>query len=362
MAAEMLWLGLTASVISFAPPQPKGNAFPGGEMAAPHCVLDFAGEMAFVTGESGCVEALEVESGKCKWRTDSRAVPLAAFDGKVAILARIKGESGLRAQILDARTGKRLREAKVEAPDWVYFYFVNTRAALEIERRGSSKGLLIKWTARDVETETRNSGTAPPPGASIGPEAASGVIRIDLDRGDVSVQTADKFQTDDAVERPKLPEGVRAAPYNRVQPERTFWSGEASPLVVGETLVAFEAETDGKDEVLYLHIWDWKTGKSKDRVKLFQGERARPTVYPETGRFALGTGKEVAYFSLETGNREPNVADANRNTTLSLVEPPWVEKGGEYRTSRTLRAVETKTVKVLWEREVEARRWVPLPQ
>jgi hypothetical protein len=76
----------------------------------------------------------------------------------------------------------------------------------------------------------------------------------------------------------------------------------------------------------------------------------------------MGTGKEMTYFSLETGNREPNLAEVNRSITLCLAEASWVLRVGEYRTSRTLRAVEAKTGKVLWEREMEARRWVPLPQ
>src|SRR5581483_10471625 len=88
-------------------PAPAFIAVPGG-------VADSAGKVGFVTGESGTVEALELDNGKVLWTSKDATKPLAATGKKLIAEVPERGKANaVRIIVLDgAQEGKKVLESE----------------------------------------------------------------------------------------------------------------------------------------------------------------------------------------------------------------------------------------------------------
>src|SRR5262245_50171280 len=114
--------GLTVSVLAFlwsgsadatADP-PEAPPFVGG-------IVDARAQLVVVAGESGGIEAVDLNTGKRRWSSREGTIPLyAGLDvAAVASLDRA-GRRLLRVRLLSLTDGRRVAESKgIELPAWV---------------------------------------------------------------------------------------------------------------------------------------------------------------------------------------------------------------------------------------------------
>jgi hypothetical protein len=330
-------------------------------------VADAEGKRAYVPGADGGVVALDLETGKALWSSKEAERPLALAGTNLLAYRPVKGKGNAVVVVtLDADDkGKVLRESDaVTFPDWVSVGLTHGRSFAALSRVQDGD-LWLRWQARAWYA----GGARPTPEIEkAARKNADGAARIDLKTGKVEMLDADKMP---AEEGPKVSDEVRKAAARNYA---DAFGGRKDVHTAGKLAVALDQDK----QKLVLRRWELDTGKELEAVPLLEApafswqfapgglalvhkalaKEALPKGDYAWWVFDLGTGKEVARFPYE------------ENTEAATVLGPrayYVVLGGRAGPSdlsqgRTLKAVELKSGKPLWEQKIEPRRMLlPLP-
>jgi hypothetical protein len=242
----------------------------------------------------------------------------------------------------------------------------SSHAALDAEG-----DLLLHWEARAFY-----AGGAPPPPQVIAAarKDASGIARVNLESGKVTMLPAAGGDKTGKVELPKELAGKITG---------QLWAGgqwDSKPLIVGGKAVAFLNQNAGQQAKFSLVSWNAATGKDITEKALYQGKSLFPMlgldrrhvfVYqgvpqeqlPAEERgwaiFKLPTGERVGRVLLPSVPQEISVAGKRLYYVVGVQRfgPP-----GRMNSTRTLHAVDLATGQELWQHPLwTARVLPPLP-
>ena len=335
------WAATAAAAPAPEAKEPRATPYiPGG-------VADADGSKGFVVNANGVVTALDLETGKPLWESKTAGRPLVVAGGRAWVQARDKDKGNvLRVVGLAVDDGKPAVESDpITLPEWV--------SAVEGHGAGRSftssacrdgGDILIRWQANAWYW----GGAAPPPQVEkAARKQADGVARVNLGSGKVEMLDSDK-----------------APP--------------PAPADKGAAAVDVEVRADGKQKVL-LKRRDPATDKPLDPLVLAEGLQYQVVTTPSAGVallrdatpgtgaapgdtiwtvYSVATGKETAHFTAEANAGEFTAVGPRAYYVLKGTHkgPPF---GGVL--PRTLKAVDLKTSKHLWEFALEGERLPPPP-
>jgi outer membrane protein assembly factor BamB len=365
LAAAVL---LGASAAGAAPaPEAKDDArihfIPGG-------VTDADGAKGFVANDKGGVTAVDLESGESLWDSKTAGKPVAVVNGRVLVQTLDpKNENALRVVGLNAETGEKAWEADAALfPKWVSpLDGPGGGRSFSSHSRMDKNALLIVWQANSWYW----GGVPPTPEmVKAATKKAEGAARIDLESG--KVEMLDKVP----------PVGPKVSDALRNAAAANYGDDTLTVLTAGDYFVhaGVEATGDNKQKVV-LKRWELATEKALDPIVLAEGAMGyqqftvpsegvvlvrdatpMPIVKLDTDwtwtAFALATGKQTAQFSADWRGEDITVVGPRAYYVMKGKGngPPF---GGSL--PRTLRAVDLKTGKRLWEMALEAERLPPPP-
>jgi hypothetical protein len=151
-----------------------------------------------------------------------------------------------------------------------------------------------------------------------------------------------------------------------------------NPVIVGDKVMSLAVEPAGQEQKLVRKAWDLASGKELEPATLLQGK----SLFTMPG----GDGKHVAVhqgvvkeslppgdyawwvFDLESGKEVAKFPYEEQTTGISVVGPRayyvvQTQKPGGFAgvITRTLKAVDLKSGKVVWDRGVESTKIIPPP-
>jgi outer membrane protein assembly factor BamB len=327
-------------------------------------VADVEGKRGYVPSADGGVDALDLETGKVLWNSKDATQPLARIARNLIALKPAKNKTNaVVVVVMDADEGKVASESEaVVFPDWVSVGLAHGRS-FAAKGRVVDGDLWLRWQARAWYA----GGARPTPAIEkAARKNADGAARVDLKTGKVEMLDADKMPPEPG---PKLSDDlIKAASRPRFDP-----FGETRRV---ETCGKLAVAIDVKDNKLTLSRWDIETGKALDPVALLEAPSFSWQVVPEAGYllahkavakerlpegdnawwvFDLQTGKEIAKFGHEDGTESATVVGPR----AFYVVLGQSRKPGDFTQPRTLKAVDLKTGKALWEHQIEPRRMLP---
>ena len=202
------------------------------------------------------------------------------------------------------------------------------------------------------------------------------MARVNLETGKIEMLDGDKAPAEPA---PKLPEELAKVASHQYF-TGTDW--KQKPLIVGNTLAALAVENlPGGRQKMSLKRWDVTTAKALETVELLEGKSLWTLISPD-GRyicihqalpkeqlpegdyawwvFETATGKQIAQFPFEAGSTELTVLGPRAYYMVngSRKGPP---RPGLWETPRVIKAVDLKSGKLLWERNLPPQRMIPPP-
>ena len=314
------------------------HAIPGG-------IADPAGRTGFLVNPTGAIDAVDLVAGDVLWTADARR-PLFVLGERFYALTAEGQRTRLRAFDLTNRGARVFESEPLTLPDWATIldgvgHSCNVRCRLE-------KGeLVLSWEARQVRENKQAAGTA----------------RIDLKSGEV--KTAD-------TEPGPLDPGRSFS--REVEKLAVRWQG-----VAGTEFKALALEQDGERQKFVLHSWDLATSKANPPRELLAGRRLtvlptvderylclRDSISSADGEaskkigwsiYALATGDLVGRAPFEAGTQAIGLIGPRAYFLLSgpirgPIHRPFVHP-------RSLKAIDLKTGKTVWERPVEGKPVTP---
>ena len=361
LALAVLW---TVGVQAAPAPEKKIvhriQPIPGG-------VTDADGAKGFVANADGGITGVDLETGKVLWESKTAGRPTAVMGGWVWVLARDKAKANvlhvLGLALDDGRA--RLETDPVVLPEWIDATPGNGGGrSFAVSARLSADGLdlFLKWQA-DAHYW---GGAAPSPEVlKAARKHADGVARVNLSDNQVEMLETAKAPSPG----PKVSDELRkAAARNYGEPEPTV-------AVVEDNAVAVDVQPAGDKQKVVLKRWDLKTEKPLESITLADGAMVQVVALPSAGvalvsdaaptateqtwtAYSLSTGKETGRYTAETGASDFSVVGPRAYYVVKgqLKGPPF---GGVL--PRTLKAVDLKTGKRLWDMPLEGERLPPPP-
>jgi hypothetical protein len=347
-----------------------GSPLPGG-------IADPAGRTGFVASAAGGIEAVDLATGDVLWTTNEAQRPILVVGDRLYAQAGLK-RNRLRVLAFDltAMGECRLESDPVVLPAWVVTSDTPTHS-FTAHWRLEKNQLVLAWEATALPGG-RAGQPAPLPDTAER-KHADGVARIDLETGKVELRPAEK-----------APPAARKMA-RQLEKLAVRWQG-----VTGKTFTAVvleEAETaaspappaGSKEQKLVLRSWDLATEEANPPKELLRGKRllVQPTlderylcvrdagVAPEE----KGTGEDHkkqdwSVFAVETGELFVRVPFESGTQALTILGPrAFLLMAGPIKGPidrpfvhpRSLKAVELKTGKTLWERPIEGKQVAPPP-
>jgi len=349
----LTWIPPAALLAAVAAPPPAGM-LPGA--GVPPLVADADGAKGFIVNPNGGVTALDLANGDVLWESKDPGRPMATAGDRVLVQARDKDKANvLRVLGLKIADGSKAWESDpIVLPDW---------AAAEPGRGAGRSFSSHAWTDKGAVLIAWQAGAWYWGGAAPSPEIlkrsqhnADGVARVDLDSGKVEM-----------LDTAKAPPGGA-----KLSKELEKAAGP-NAAVAGDYAAAVAGEPSGAKQKVVLKRWDLATEKPLDPVVLTEGGLYQIVMLPSAGlvlvredspgeatwtAYALATGKEAAKFNTEPGAGEFSVIGP-RAYYVVRGKPTGPPFGGVI--PRTLKAVDLKTGKRLWERPLEGEQLPPPP-
>jgi hypothetical protein len=365
LALAALWTGS-----AWAAPAPESK-YPNQIPIIPGGVADADGAKGFVANADGGITDLDLETGKALWESKTAGRPLAVMGGWVWVQTRDKDKANvLRIVGLKLDDGKAATQSDpITLPDWA-----SAEPGRNAGRSFSSHAwmdkkealLMIAWKADTFYW----GGAAPPPEVlKASQRHADGVARVNLITNEVEMLETAKAPS----QGPKVSDSLRNAAARNYGDE-----GRLTVATVGDSAVAVDVEPAAGKQKVVLKRWDLKTEKPLDPVMLAEGAMFQVVALPSAGValvrdatppvpfvteqtwtvYALTTGKETGRFTVETAAEDFSVVGPRVYYVVKgpLKGPPF---GGVL--PRTLKAVDWKTGKRLWELPLEGERLPPPP-
>src|SRR5262249_38761729 len=232
-----------------AAPAPDGEASPTTSVPIPLGVADLAGKTGFVANDKGGIDVINLENGELLWDTKDANKPLAVVGKKLIAQAPVMGKANqVRVLAVDVtEKGKKVLESDPRAfRDWVSVGLTHGRS-FQSSGRVHKGDLLLKW-----EAHAFYAGGARPTEEIIraAKKDATGVARIDLEKGKVEMLAPDKVPAQETVKLPKELEKVTSQQY---------WTGsdwKTALFVNGKVASALAVEQQGDKQRMSLKRWD----------------------------------------------------------------------------------------------------------
>lgn len=218
----------------------RPRELPGGGVASPD------GKVGYFPGAAGGIDALDLAKGAVLWSSKDASQPLLATENR--LFAR-SSAGGLRVVALDVgKNGKRVFETQpVPLPEWVSIG-PNHGRSFQSRARLAGDDLTLAWEARAFYA----GGAAPPPQVEeAARKEASGVVRIDVESGKLTVLDAKQIAAGKyfplAGEKPVAKAGdlnllimdaPAKNPKNPFQQRRTLQATTAAGAVIWEREIA----------------------------------------------------------------------------------------------------------------------------
>lgn len=363
-------LALLGASAAGAAPEPKEevpiHTIPGG-------VADADGKFGCVTNQDGHVMALDLETGKSLWESKTSGRVVAVTGAWAWAVARDKDKGDVLHVVgLDRGDGRaRVESDPVVLPDWVDATpGTGAGRSFAISPRLLGKGLdlYLTWQANAWYW----GGAAPSPQVlKAARKHADGVVRVNLETNQVEML--------DAAKEP--PAGPKVSDALRKEAARNYGEG-LTVATAGDDAVAVDLEPAGQNkQKVVLKRWDLATEKPLDPVvladvgqynvitlpsagvTLVRNAAAPPGPSPDEATwtvFALPTGKQITQFTSESAATD----FAAVGPRLFYEAKEWFKgptPGGGGVLPRTLKAVDLKMGKHLWEQAIEGERLPPPP-
>jgi outer membrane protein assembly factor BamB len=352
-----------------APDQPNGKTV--APIPFPDGVTDPERRTAFVSSPKGGIQAIRLEDGKVLWTNDEvKAQPWLVAG------TRLVGR-GERLLVLDLRKeGKLVRQCdapaypKVEVPDrcTVSFNLWGAHAAGDV--------LESKWYAVAAIDRSKGRPFSFQAWTAFNKAVPVGTVKVHLDTGRVEVQTDPKPADVTGELMPQAAKPAQRMPAGLPEKLTAVWQqhhkdqdGRIAVLdgrLVGVSLILEKAGQEYLKKVV-LNSWDLKTAKAAEPVELVKDkalaianvmlteDRRHAAVQFSTSAltiYSLADGKTVASDVKGVSSPTNAIVDGTR---LYSVEPTGTGGG------RTLRALDLKSGKPVWDRPVQPRSTIPLP-
>lgn len=307
------------------------------------------------------IDALELLSGQVIWQSEITARPVMATENRLAALRTVPGKTNaLQVVVLDREDhGKLLLESEsILFPDWVSAGIVSG-GSFRYETGTEGDDLLVEWEAR----ANYRGGAHPTRRIELqATEAASGIARVGFKTGKVKMLPAhSKTEV-------RVPPALQSATVFSYQTGASdTW--ETEPWVVGDMLALITGEISGEQQVLQLRRWNPKSGRVYEPVRLIAGQALVTYVtqdgcyllihseMPAQGSwwlFSVVAGQQIAVLPYEDGAREACILNSH---VYHIVESPAAgvrSVGGILRS--TLKAVDSVSGKLIWERSLSSQR------
>jgi hypothetical protein len=198
---------------------------------------------------SGGIDAVNLATGKLRWRSDKAAKPLALVGDRLIAQADSKGRKGLDLVALDARSGAVRDSVRIPLPAGVVASVVDTPAgSFRVRTNSTASELMVSWEATGVGVaaqgyvESVDDGQAP----DAGLQAVTGEAVLDMTskaltiKAEPSIRLAEASAVRSAIEELSSPAvaGIEG---------RQFLSADGRHVLVTETVEAGSS--------LYRHRW-----------------------------------------------------------------------------------------------------------
>jgi hypothetical protein len=351
-------------------PDPPSDSKSVGPISFPDGVTDAERRTAFVSSPKGGIQAIRLEDGKALWTNDDVAARPWLVAGSRLV------SRGERIVVLDLGNGKVLRRCdaptypKVEVPDrcTVSFNLWNAHVAGDV--------LEAKWYAVAAIDRSKGRPFNFPGWTGFNKAAPLGTMKVNLATGRCEVQIDAKPADVSAGLIPEAAKPEQRRPAGLSEKLTAVWNeyhkdqqGRITVLggrLVGVSLTLEKAGQEYSKKV-DLHAWDLKTGAAAEPVELVKdkaltianvmltGDRRHAGVQFSTSAltlYSLANGKAVARDVKGVSSPTEAFVDDMR---LYSVEPAGARGG------RTLRALDLKSGKSVWEHAVQPRSTIPLP-
>jgi len=179
-ALAVLFTALSSSA-ALAMPANDDRIIP---VALPGGVTDLSGRIGYVQSAKGGIDAVDLTTGKMCWHTDGDLTPLMAVGKEIFAQANASPATNeLHIVGLDVKSGQQVFVSKpLTFPNWVSTASVGFGSTFQsyAECVGA---LMFYWHAAKHQV----SGASPPPGMSLKRWDASGIARINLSTGEVTL-------------------------------------------------------------------------------------------------------------------------------------------------------------------------------
>lgn len=366
LALAALWTGS-----AWTAPAPESK-YPNQIPIIPGGVADADGGKGFVANADGGITGLDLETGKTLWESKTAGRPLAVMGGWVWVQTRDKDKANvLRIVGLKLDDGKAAMQSDpITLPDWASAEPGRNAGRSFFSHAWMDKKealLMIAWKADTFYW----GGAAPTPQIlKAAQRHADGVARVNLISNEVEM-----------LETAKAPSpGPNASDSLRNAAARNYGDeGQLTVAAVGDNAVAVDVEPAAGKQKVVLKRWDLKTEKPLDPIVLTEGGVFQTVTVPSAGValvrnaglpqtapeadaawvvYSLESGKEAGRFLYENGASEVTALGPRAYYVVrgGVKGPPF---GGTI--SRTLKAVDLKTGKRLWELPLESERLPPPP-
>jgi hypothetical protein len=333
----------------------------------PAGIADPTGRTGFFAGAEGCVEAIDLATGKVLWRTHEAQLPLLVDGDHLLAQAGVK-RNRLRILRLDlSRHGEcDLESDPVVFPGWVVTGEAHGRSFVARWHLAKHQ-LVLNWEAAAWYV---GQGRPTPEQEAAARKHADGTVLIDLRTGQVETRPATKTTVSPP---PALPD--------HLEQKSVRWQG----LIGRHWKVLALEEAEGHQRFV-LHSWDWRSEKVAPPRELLHGKRllARVTLdervlclrevapSPDENGTLKPTKSQACWwlFSVETGEPIGRVPDEAGMQSLAVLGKkvfylvPGVLRGSLDQPSlqpRVLKAVDLSSGKKIWEHPVAGKLHTPPP-
>jgi hypothetical protein len=364
-----LFVALLAAV-ALVRPTPAADAKGAAPIhVLPGGVADADGKYGYLANPDGHVVALDLETGKPLWESQTAGRPVANVGGWVWVQARDKDKANvLRVIGLKQDDGKAGAQSDpIALPEWIDATpGIGAGRSFASSARLDGLDLFLKWKA-DVWYWGGRDPT--PQEEAAAKKHADGVARVNLETNAVEMLETAKAPPDG----PKVSDKLRNAA------ARNYEGAKLTVATAGDYAVAVDLDSAGANkQKVVLKRWDLATEKRLDPVVLAEGATYKTVTVPSVGVAFVGdatippggfpdegpwtvydltTGKELGRFKADFLAAEFTVVGPRAFYVVSQV-PRGPLPGGIL--PRTLNAADLKTGKRLWEQPLDGER-LPLP-
>lgn len=367
--AGLLWGSVLASGVALAAsePVPSQNAANEAAIRLPAGLADPSGKIGYFASADGGIESIDLATGKVRWHTHEAQRPLQLDGDHLLAQAGVK-RNRLRILRLDCASGEcNLESDTIVFPSWVVTGPAHGHSFAARWHR-SDRQLILDWEAEAWDVGPRKLSAQE---AEAAHKRAAGIVAIDLRSGQVDVRPAEKKK--ETPPPPALPEAL----------EKLSLRWQA--LIGDQWKVLVLDEKEGQQR-LTLHTWDRKSDREVSAKELLSGKRLHVRVTQDERVLCLResnsnpgedhsllpskTPSRWSLFSVQTGKRlgrvpfEPGMHDWIVVGKRVFYLIPGTLQGALDRPNiqpLTLKAIDLKTGKKLWEHPVAGKLLPPPP-